>query len=67
MNKLFVVTLLVALLIVAGCAKQAVQAQPSTESEVSSFENELADVDSLDDDLDTSELDSLDQDFAAMQ
>lgn len=71
MKKLLVVGFLATLLLIAGCGKQTVQTQavqtPSTDSEVTSVANDIADVNTLDDDLDTSDLDSLDQDLAAMQ
>ncbi|MEK6849937.1 MAG: hypothetical protein AABY01_05210 [Nanoarchaeota archaeon] len=69
MNKLLFATLLLALVIVTGCAKQPTQATAttSTDQEVSSFNDDFSDVDSLDNEFDMSELDSLDSDFAAMQ
>ncbi len=68
--KWLIVSVLIALVVLAGCGKKAVEAAPvatpSTESQVSGFEKDIADVDSLDKDLDTSELDSLDQDLATV-
>ena len=69
MNKLLFATLLLALVIVTGCAKQTMQAVPTTttDSEVSSFDDDFSDVDSMNNEFDMSELDTLDSDFAAMQ
>ncbi len=66
--KWLIVSVLIALVALAGCGQKAVPAATtqSTESQVSGFEQDIADVDTLDKDLDTSELDSLDQDLATV-
>ncbi|MBI4150613.1 hypothetical protein HY492_00650 [Candidatus Woesearchaeota archaeon] len=65
--KWLIVSVLIALVALAGCGQKAAPAATqSTESQVSGFEQDIAEVDSLNEDLDSSELDSLDQDLATV-
>ena len=71
MNKWLVVLAVLGLLLVAGCARKAPAPAsqtdvPSTTAAVSEFDKDLNDVDSLNSELDSSELDSLDQDLASL-
>lgn len=66
MNKqLIALAVLLAVVLVVGCARTAPapEAPKSTEAQVSDFEKDIAEVDSISSDLDSSELDSLDQDL----
>ena len=68
MNKHVIIGMLLALVLIAGCSPKAAPiATPTTDAQVTSVENDIAGIDTLRDDLDTSELDSLDQDLAAVQ
>lgn len=72
----WLVPVVLALLLVAGCAQKSQTgtgaqegqtAQASTDAAVSSLEQDIEHIDSLDNELDTSDLDALDQDLEALQ
>ena len=69
--KHWLIALAVLAVLLAGCARPPAVAPPAvptaTESAVSDFGSDIAEVDSLNSDLDSSELDSLDQDLAGLE
>ena len=75
MNKTLVIATLLVLVIIAGCASQQAttmksastqSTESSTDSEASGFAQDISDVDTLDKDTDTTEIDSMDKDFASI-
>jgi len=69
MRTTFVIVAVLALLMVAGCARQAgpAGAPTATDSAVSDVGGDVSGLDELEADLDTSELSSLDQELADIE
>ena len=72
MNRIVALVLVIAIVALAGCAKPAETsvdsqlAPVSTEETVIVVQDDLAAIDALTDDLDFSEIDSLDADLASL-
>ena len=72
--KFVAIAFLVALVVLAGCARPVPQAAPttpaaepvSTVETVTVVQDDLAEIDTLTQDLDISEIESLDEDLAAL-
>lgn len=68
MKTTLVIVSVLALLVLAGCTQKAMPSAPTaTDSEVSDIGGAVTDIDSLTDDLGTSDLDSLDQELADIE
>lgn len=68
MRTTLVIVAVLALLVLAGCGKQAAPAAPTaTDNAVSDITGDVSGLDELEADLDTSELNSLDQELADLE
>jgi uncharacterized protein YceK len=59
----FLFLFFVLVLIITGCTSKPATTEPSVDADVSSIGSAIDDVDSMDSDLDMSELDGLEQDL----
>lgn len=69
MNRIVAIVAVLVLVVLAGCAPKppaADTAPVSTEETVTLVQDDLAEIDTLTDDLDISEIESLDEDLAAL-
>ena len=76
MNRIVALALVIAIVALAGCARPETSTAPqpdapatdapSTDETADIVQEDLSDIDSLTDDLDISELDTLDEDLAAL-
>jgi hypothetical protein len=74
MRMQWMIGLAVLTVLLVGCARAPPAAPPAaaiapsaTDAAVSGFDKDLSELDSLNSDLDTSEMESLDKDFAALE
>lgn len=69
MKTTLVIVSVLALLVLAGCAQKAMPAAAptATDSEVSDIGGAVTEIDSMTDDLGTSDLDTLDQELADIE
>lgn len=66
-TTLVIVALLAALLVVAGCTPKSLVPATTTDSVVSDISGDVSGLDAVEADLDTSELNSLDQELADIE
>ena len=70
MKKLIAIALIIAVLaLIAGCQQKVsttTSAQTNTDTDVSSMEKDIAEIDAIEDDTGLSDLDSLEQDLGTI-